>query len=336
MTSVDESRTTPRVVAVVPTLGAPHVVAAVRSALDQTYPNLEVVVSVDGPAADLAALLPDDGRLRVVWSAESRGPRAARAAGIDAAGPVDYIALLDDDDRWHPDKISRQVAAAEAAIAAGARNVAVLCRMNLVEPDGRTIQTVPRRLLSPGERVADYLFVRREVKPGSAVVAASMALLSREAALDAMRTGASHLHEDWEALMRLDDDPSTVILMLDEVLLDYVVQPVGGSASSRAAWRMSRDWFVDHRSQLTPRELGDGLLCVTAVLAAAQGDRRGAMAVAHSVLAERSAGWRAWAFFGATILVPRRLARALSRRRVPLPRASGTGGRTTARQRRRS
>ncbi|HWC34897.1 MAG TPA: glycosyltransferase family 2 protein [Mycobacteriales bacterium] len=323
MASSDGSRTGPRVVVVVPTLGAPHVVRAVQSALQQTYRDVAVVVSVDGPApGELAAALPDEPRLRIIESDRRRGPRAARAAAIDAAAGADYIAFLDDDDRWHPEKIRRQVAAAEAAKAELAGNVVVLCRMNLVDSDGRFIQTVPRRVLRPGERLADYLFVRREIRPGETTVAASMMLLSRDAAQRARATSATHLHEDWETLLLLAADPSTAVLMLDQVLLDYTVAAAGDSASSRAGWRLSRDWFEGQRAGLTPREHGDGLLCVTGVLAVAQRDWRGAGRIARSVLAERSAGWRAWVFFLASVMLPARLRRALTRGAAALRRVS--------------
>ena len=85
--------------------------ATIRSALDQTYPSLEVVVVDDGSKDDTAAIV---ARLaaaepRVVFlTQKNQGASCARNAGIDAA-KGEYLAFLDADDLWRPEKIERQV-----------------------------------------------------------------------------------------------------------------------------------------------------------------------------------------------------------------------------------
>ncbi|WP_336328791.1 glycosyltransferase family 2 protein [Halovenus sp. HT40] len=88
---------------------------AVHSVLNQTYDNIELVVVDDHsetPASetlseiDLSGLAAD----QCVRHEENQGANAARNTGIDAASG-EYIAFLDDDDRWVPEKIERQVAA---------------------------------------------------------------------------------------------------------------------------------------------------------------------------------------------------------------------------------
>lgn len=81
---------------------------AVRSALDQTSPCREVIV-VDDASPVPVALSGGDPRVKVLRHAENRGPSASRATGV-AAASGDWIAFLDSDDRWLPNKLAVQSA----------------------------------------------------------------------------------------------------------------------------------------------------------------------------------------------------------------------------------
>lgn len=85
---------------------------AIQSALDQTYPNLEIIVVDDGSTDDTPRVLASYGsKIRVVRQ-ENSGTAAARNAGI-AISKGKYLAWLDSDDAWLPQKIADQVAVAE-------------------------------------------------------------------------------------------------------------------------------------------------------------------------------------------------------------------------------
>jgi glycosyltransferase involved in cell wall biosynthesis len=79
--------------------------------LDQSYPRVEAVVVADGPEATHVDALENevsDPRLRVVRRSERGGPGAARNTGAQAA-KGEYLAFLDDDDEWLPNKLEVQV-----------------------------------------------------------------------------------------------------------------------------------------------------------------------------------------------------------------------------------
>ena len=89
---------------------APFVEQAIRSVQEQTYENIELVVIDDGSQDQTARVVREiaetDGRVTLLQQA-NQGVAAARNAGIEASrGP--YIAPLDADDVWHPQKIARQ------------------------------------------------------------------------------------------------------------------------------------------------------------------------------------------------------------------------------------
>lgn len=112
MGPLDPGGAGPRVAVVIPTHDRRDFVAeAVASVLGQTAGDLELVVvddgSTDGTAEVLQACF-SDSRLRVVTQ-ENRGVSAARNRGAaETAAP--WLAFLDSDDQWLPDKLARQLA----------------------------------------------------------------------------------------------------------------------------------------------------------------------------------------------------------------------------------
>jgi glycosyltransferase involved in cell wall biosynthesis len=114
----------PTVTVVIPTHNRRELLLhAVTSALRQEGVALEVIVvddgSSDGTAEMLAALT--DRRVRVVHHETAQGVSAARNRGIEEARG-EWIAFLDDDDLWAPDKLRLQL---EAATKTGCRWVYV-------------------------------------------------------------------------------------------------------------------------------------------------------------------------------------------------------------------
>jgi glycosyltransferase involved in cell wall biosynthesis len=85
---------------------------ALASVLAQRDVDLEAIViddgSTDGSAAMVQAI--GDPRIRVIRHPVSKGESAARNAGV-ALASGSWIAFLDDDDVWAPDKLARQLRA---------------------------------------------------------------------------------------------------------------------------------------------------------------------------------------------------------------------------------
>lgn len=101
----------PLVSVVMPLFNEAHLaLRAARSALNQSYPHIELVIVDDGSTESIAAiehLASTNGRVRLIRQKNS-GPGAARNIGMmQAAGS--YLAFLDADDMFVPTKIQRQL-----------------------------------------------------------------------------------------------------------------------------------------------------------------------------------------------------------------------------------
>ncbi|QSG11345.1 Glycosyl transferase family 2 [Halapricum desulfuricans] len=152
----------PLVSVVVPTYDRPvKLRRAVETVRAQTYRPVELVVVDDHspePAADaLADFDVEEISLRVVRHEENRGANAARNTGIrEATG--EFVAFLDDDDRWEPEKLKRQIETFEA----GGESVGfVYTGARYVYDDGERLITndlrgsVTRQILA-GASVAEF------------------------------------------------------------------------------------------------------------------------------------------------------------------------------------
>jgi glycosyltransferase involved in cell wall biosynthesis len=99
-----------RVSVIIPTHNRADVLGrAIASVLGQTWTDLELVVVDDGSTDETASVLAefDDPRLTGMHQ-ENKGVSSARNRGI-AASSGRFIALLDSDDSWMPDKLEKQV-----------------------------------------------------------------------------------------------------------------------------------------------------------------------------------------------------------------------------------
>lgn len=93
---------------------APWIESTLRSALDQSYPDLEILVADDGSTDGTLDLLPRlasaDSRLRLLPGPHCGHPGVVRNRAL-AASRGAFIALLDADDLWVATKLEDQLAA---------------------------------------------------------------------------------------------------------------------------------------------------------------------------------------------------------------------------------
>lgn len=184
-------RSTPRVSVVIPTRDRlPLLAQTLHTVLAQDLGAIEVVVvddaSSDATSTWLAGL--GDDRVRTLRHATSVGVSGARNAGV-AVARAPWVAFVDDDDLWAPDKLSAQLAAAEAEGASWAFTGAM------------TVMSGPRLLArAPGDAEAVRWLPWHNTVPGGG----SSVLVRREAlaAVGGFDPSAS-IVADWDMWIRL-------------------------------------------------------------------------------------------------------------------------------------
>jgi len=109
--------TTPLVSIIIPCYnGEEYVGEAIQSALDQTYPNFEVIVIDDGSTDGTLDVIRSFGDAIRWETGPNRGACAARNRGIELARG-ELIQFLDADDLLYPQKLARQVPLVVAKVA---------------------------------------------------------------------------------------------------------------------------------------------------------------------------------------------------------------------------
>jgi glycosyltransferase involved in cell wall biosynthesis len=223
--------TSPTVSVVIPTRNRWSLLKdTLACALGQREVELEVVVvdeaCTDETPAQLAAC--PDPRLRVIRNEQPLGVAGARNRGI-AAARGEWVALLDDDDLWSPDKLRNQL---ELAALGGADFVysAVLA----LDADRFPLRTYAA---PPPSELAERL-ERINMLP-----AAASNLIVRRARLVQLGAFDERLHQvaDWDLALRLARN--TVGAAAAEVHVGYVQHVGSMRTGSEAALRRELEVF---------------------------------------------------------------------------------------------
>jgi hypothetical protein len=101
----------PKVSVVIPTFNRAGLIhEAIKSVLNQSYRDFELIVIDNGSTDDTAIVVKSfpDNRIRYFYQQNSGSPVLPRNKGIKQASGK-YIAFLDSDDLWLPDKLAAQV-----------------------------------------------------------------------------------------------------------------------------------------------------------------------------------------------------------------------------------
>jgi glycosyltransferase involved in cell wall biosynthesis len=224
---------------------------AVRSALGQTFENLEVIVVVDGtdPASRevLATVL--DPRLRLICLNESVGGSEARNIGARAARGS-WISFLDDDDEWLPEKIKAQVETAQTL-----PGTLIFIASRYVESSNLGDRVLPARKLEPGTPFSEFLFCRKDLRSGTGYVQTSTWFISKQL-MDAVPfTPGLQRNQDVDWMIHAMAKPGCKFEMLEGPLTIFHDHQEPGRVSKLPDWKFQYEWALANRSYLTPKAL---------------------------------------------------------------------------------
>jgi glycosyltransferase involved in cell wall biosynthesis len=219
MTSRNESGVLVSVV--IPTYERPDFLrGAIETALGQTYEDIEIVVVDDGSseryAEEIVAEFPET--VRYVRHEENKGLSTARNTGVRESSS-EYIAFLDDDDRWHQEKIARQVDVLERNDAAGVAT----CLVAATTPDNELIHCEQS---APSGDCSDSILVGNQIGTPSRVLVRRDAFEDIDGFDESLPT-----KQDWDFYIRLCQQ-WTVAAVPDHLCFRTVHQSMSSSLES--------------------------------------------------------------------------------------------------------
>ncbi len=229
----------PLVSVVIPTRNRSHLVArAVYSALTQTLATIEVIVVIDGPDEATSQVLCqiDDFRLRVKTLPKHLGSGGARNTGVDEARSQ-WVAFLDDDDEWFPQKLESQL---QTARQSDCLYPIISCRFIGRSDVGDFVW--PCRLPELDEPLSEYLFCqKRGLFRGEGLVHPSTILTTKELVQRVPFRGLQRL-EDIDWLLRA--------VVIEGARVEFVPNPaplaIWHLETSRDRTSNKVDWGISH------------------------------------------------------------------------------------------
>ncbi len=240
----------PAVSVVIPTRDRPAlVVRAVRSALAQSLVDIEVIVVIDGldlTTVDALSIIRDNRLVTVCLPSSVGGAEARNIGAWKSRSP--FVAFLDDDDEWYPEKLERQLECVEHA---RKKFPVVTCRLIARRPNGDEIW--PARRIRPGESMCEYLLCREEsIRQGEGFIQTSTLLVPRTLLLQVPFRCDLRRHQDWDWLIRAYDHPEVEVLWAWEPLVVYHIDTFRKSISAGRSLKPSLNWINENRL-VTPK-----------------------------------------------------------------------------------
>ncbi len=177
---------------------------ALESVLQQTLTPASIIVVDDGSVDDTAELVRRFAKAHleqkiVLVSQPNKGIAGARNAGLKVA-TSEFVALLDADDLWEPEKLERQAA---LFMCNGADRLGLVhCDYRLIDENGNAMST--------GSHVGPRLrgHIRKELRRGNLISGSASAVLIRSRVLKEVGLFDETLIccEDWDLWLRISKE----------------------------------------------------------------------------------------------------------------------------------
>ncbi|MEO1184952.1 MAG: glycosyltransferase family 2 protein, partial [Cyanobacteria bacterium J06636_27] len=160
---------------IIPTYNRPHFLPrAVKSALQQTVEEIEVIVVDDG--SDEPVNLEEHPRLKVITLSKNSGNAVARNVGLKAA-KGQYVTYLDDDDQLLSNMAQVSLDALKNTTLP--QPVAALSGLEVIKPDGEVID----RRLPPTLPLGSHFFLE-DIEPQKSYLSKQTLVVGRELLLE--------------------------------------------------------------------------------------------------------------------------------------------------------
>lgn len=235
----------PTVTVVIPTFNRPQLlVRSIESVRRQTFGDFEIVVVMDGldPESRHAIEQIHEPRLRYLELSEKVGGSEARNVGVRSASGR-WIALLDDDDEWLPNKLEQQL----APVQSGESDGVLVTSRYICHAPGTADIVRPRRLPKEGEPISEFMF------DYLCYFQTSTFLCSKALYLRVPFDSSLPFFQDMDWFLRVSRDEAFKLVVIDEPLSIYHVPTGRTSITSSLNWKARLEWGRRRRHLLSRR-----------------------------------------------------------------------------------
>lgn len=238
----------PLISVVIPTRNRlPLLCRAIDSVLRQSYHHFEIVIVVDGKdPVTLAGLAKyNDVRIRIHELELSIGGSGARNEGVRLA-EGEWVAFLDDDDEWYPEKLEKQLCVAQRL---NSDFSLVASRFIARSPNCDFLW--PKRLPTLTEPLSEYLFVRKSFFFGEGLLQTSTLFANKALLQKIPFTNGLKKHQDWDWVLRVASLDKFSLVVVPEALAVWYVEDARQTVSNNSTWRFSLEWIQQNRNLVT-------------------------------------------------------------------------------------
>lgn len=182
-----------------------YITEAIQSVIAQTYPIKSIIVVDDGSTDTTETIVESISKKTttpIIYKKQNnQGPNAARNTGVQLSQAT-FIAFLDADDVWFPEKISEQISVYKRA---RYKNIGlVYCKYITLNKKSEPIKQIPIRPITPGIEGSCF----EALLQGNEILASSSGVLLKREVFSTVGFFDESLRmaEDWDMWLRIAEE----------------------------------------------------------------------------------------------------------------------------------
>jgi len=234
----------PQVSIIIPVYnGANLLPRAISSVINQTFKDWELIIVDDGSTDNSKEIISEytakDSRIKYYWEPNSGGPARPKNTGFKYVRG-EYVAYLDQDDEWLPEKLDKQLAV--FAKYPNQKIGLVSCGANVINEEGKTLMTihaVEKEREFSDLLIADYIFSNSSVILPYTVI---KAIGDRDESI-----GMGY-YEDWDMWVRVMSG-GYIFKFIEDPLINYMIHINNASKNTNKLKRAEQNvvFYNKHR-----------------------------------------------------------------------------------------
>ncbi|WP_195695127.1 glycosyltransferase family 2 protein [Priestia megaterium] len=233
----------PLVSIVIPTYNrGDTLVKTINSVFSQSYTNYEVIIVDDASTDKTEKIVREikDPRLKYIkLNQNSKGTRP-RNVGIQSSSG-DYIALLDSDDEWLPEKLEKQIG---CVINSKLPINNIMCFTGVIIKNENSEKSRRNSLIDKDKDIMEYIFIDGNV------VQTSTFLISSTLAKNTLFDPTIKKHQDWDFCLRLRENNANFLALTECLTIWHDEENRKGRISNDSNYKNSTFWFNKNKSKL--------------------------------------------------------------------------------------